>query len=72
MVTPLSIPTRDEIHIGQTVWAIEKRNYETGQLTKGIVAEILTSKKFHPRGIKVRFSDGTIARVQQLHPPHQN
>jgi len=72
MTTPLGVPSRDEIKIGQTVWAIEKRNYANGQLTQGVVDEILTSKRFHPRGIKVRFTDGTIARVQQLYPPQQN
>lgn len=69
MATPLNIPSRDEIKIGQTVWAVEKKNYENGQLTQGTVAEILTSKRFHPRGIKVRFTDGIVARVQHLHPP---
>lgn len=71
MTTPLDVPSRDEIKIGQTVWAIEKRNYTNGQLTQGVVAELLTSKRFHPRGIKVRFADGTVARVQQLYSPEQ-
>ena len=72
MPTPLDVPSRDEIKVGSTVWAIEKRNYASGKLTKGVVREILTSKRFHPRGIKVRFEDETIARVQQIHPPQNN
>ncbi len=63
------IPYRDEIKIGQQVLAIEKKNYKTGKLSKGIVAEILTNKNYHPRGIKVRFTNGTVARVQKILPP---
>ena len=63
------VPSRQEIKVGQRVWAIEKRNYGTDDLTEGVVQRILTSKPFHPRGIKVMFEDGTVARVQRLTPP---
>lgn len=63
------VPARSEIKIGQRVWAIEKRNYGTDDLTEGVVQRILTSAPFHPRGIKVLFEDGTVARVQRLTPP---
>ena len=63
------VPARSEIKIGQRVWAIEKRNYGTEDLTEGVVQRILTSVPFHPRGIKVMFEDGTVARVQRLKPP---
>jgi len=63
------VPARKEIKIGQRVWAIEKRNYGTDDLTEGTVQRILTSAPFHPRGIKVVLEDGTIARVQRLTPP---
>lgn len=66
-----SVPTRAEIHIGSRVWGIEKKNYKSGILTEGVVADILTSKPVHPRGIKVRFEDGTIARIQSLTKPGQ-
>ncbi|MEX0587339.1 MAG: YwbE family protein [Patescibacteria group bacterium] len=65
------VPARKEIKIGQRVWAIEKRNYGTDDLTEGIVQQILTSAPFHPRGIKVMFGDGTVARVQRLTPPEK-
>jgi uncharacterized repeat protein (TIGR03833 family) len=68
-VSNLKIPSRKEIRIGQRVWAIEKRNYASGELTEGIVVRILTSKTHHPRGIKVVLKDGTVARVQRLTPP---
>ena len=63
------VPSRKEIKIGQRVWAIEKRNYGTEDLTEGVVQRILTGAPVHPRGIKVMFEDGTIARVQRLTPP---
>jgi len=65
-MTNLIVPSRDEIIIGQTVWGIEKKNYGNGQLTQGVVARILTSSPFHPRGIKVMFANGIVARVQSL------
>jgi len=65
------VPARSEIKIGQRVWAIEKRNYGTEDLTEGVVQRILTSAPFHPRGIKVMFEDGTVARVQRLTPPEK-
>jgi uncharacterized repeat protein (TIGR03833 family) len=65
------VPARHEIHVGQTVWAVEKRNYTSGELTKGAVARILTSVPHHPRGTKVMFQDGTVARVQRITPPEE-
>ena len=64
-----NVPARHQIRVGQRVWAVEKRNYASGQLTDGIIQRILTSKSFHPRGIKVMFQDGTVARVQSLTAP---
>lgn len=64
-----TLPSRREIKSGQRVWALEKRNYATGELTEGVVKRILTKKPHHPRGIKVMFEDGTVARVQRLTPP---
>jgi len=60
------VPSRAEIKVGQRVWALEKRNYASGELTEGVVKRILTSKPDHPRGIKVMFEDGTVGRVQRL------
>ncbi len=71
-MTNLSVPSRDEIKIGQIVWAIEKKNYSNGKLTEGVVARILTNSPFHPRGIKVMFENGIVARVQSLTLPNSN
>ncbi len=57
-------PKRSEITKGSAVWVIEKENYGTEDYTQGIVAEILSPREFHPRGIKVRLTDGTVGRVQ--------
>ncbi len=57
-------PKRSEIKPGDAVWIIEKEYYGTNNFTQGIVEEILTSKPAHPRGIKVRLTDGTVGRVQ--------
>lgn len=59
-------PERSKIAPGTAVWVIEKEHYGTDQYTQGIVKDILTSRPFHPRGIKVRLTDGTIGRVQWL------
>ncbi|NTV30979.1 YwbE family protein [candidate division WWE3 bacterium] len=64
-----SVPPRSAIAIGTTVWGLEKRNYASGVLTSGTVQRILTSKPFHPRGIKVMLQDGTVVRVQTLEAP---
>ncbi|MDP3974839.1 MAG: YwbE family protein [Candidatus Jorgensenbacteria bacterium] len=57
-------PKRGEIIIGDAVWVIEKQNYGTTNYTQGVVAAILSPSGSHPRGIKVRLTDGTVGRVQ--------
>jgi uncharacterized repeat protein (TIGR03833 family) len=59
-------PTRSDIRPGVAVWVIEKKNYGTDNYTQGIVEDVLSSVSNHPRGIKVRLTDGTIGRVQWL------
>ncbi len=51
---------------GDKVKIVEKKNYSSGQLTEGVVRDVLTSKKFHPRGHKVRLKSGVIGRVQKF------
>jgi uncharacterized repeat protein (TIGR03833 family) len=43
-----------------------KEDQRTGQLTRGVVAEILTNSPFHPHGIKVRLVTGEVGRVQNI------
>ncbi|MEJ0021244.1 MAG: YwbE family protein [Candidatus Doudnabacteria bacterium] len=57
---------RDDIKPGMEVEVILKEHQGTGTLTRGRVAEILTSSDFHHRGIKVRLEDGQVGRVQNI------
>ena len=59
---------RENVKIGGEVEVILKTDQRTGKLTRGIVAEILTSSAFHHRGIKVRLKDGKVGRVQKIYP----
>lgn len=57
---------QDNIKPGIEVLIVLKKDQSTGKLTKGIVKDILTSKRHHPRGIKVRLQDGQVGRVQEI------
>lgn len=59
-------PSRSAVRPGVAVWVIEKEHYGTQNYKQGIVQNVLTSMPNHPRGIKVRLTDGTIGRVQWL------
>jgi len=57
---------RKNIIVGSKVKIVQKQHQRTGQLTEGIVKDILTSSAVHHRGIKVRLVDGIIGRVQEV------
>ncbi|MFH0951738.1 MAG: YwbE family protein [Patescibacteria group bacterium] len=57
---------REDIYPGQRVAVVQKDNQATGQLTKGMVRDILTSSAHHPHGIKVRLESGEVGRVQKI------
>ncbi|MEG0798203.1 MAG: YwbE family protein [Acidaminococcaceae bacterium] len=57
---------RSAVPPGTKVKVVKKEHQRTGQLTEGIVKDILTNSAKHPRGIKVRLVDGTIGRVQEI------
>lgn len=57
---------RDNIRQGTKVSIIQKHHQGSGELTEGIVAEILTNSPEHPRGIKVRLESGEVGRVQEV------
>lgn len=57
---------RADIHPGQRVQIVLKKDQMTGRLTEGIVQEILTNSPVHSRGIKVRLTDGSIGRVRNI------
>jgi len=51
---------------GDRVRVIQKRDYGTGRLTVGVVQDVLTKKRHHSRGHKVRLASGVIGRVQEF------
>lgn len=55
---------RKNIKPGCRVKVVQKQHQRTGQLTEGIVKDILTNSAVHSRGIKVRLESGLIGRVQ--------
>jgi uncharacterized repeat protein (TIGR03833 family) len=57
---------RSEIHLGDTVDIVLKRDQRIGKLTRGVVKQILTGSQFHPHGIKVRLIDGRVGRVKAI------
>ncbi len=57
---------RLHIHPGLEVDIVLKKDQRSGELTHGIVKDILTSKAIHPRGIKVRLESGQVGRVQHI------
>jgi len=58
--------TRNHIRPGVYVRIVQKRDQQSGRLTGGTVREILTGSAFHPHGIKVRLTDGTVGRVREI------
>jgi len=58
--------TRDNIKPGIKVAIVQKHHQGSGELTEGIVADILTNSPTHPRGIKVRLESGEVGRVQEI------
>ena len=57
---------RKNIKSGSKVKIVQKQHQRTGQLTEGIVKDLLTSSPVHHRGIKVRLDNGLIGRVQEV------
>jgi uncharacterized repeat protein (TIGR03833 family) len=58
--------TRSAIQPGMKVRVVEKQNQRTGQMTEGIVKQILTKSPTHPHGIKVMLDNGIVGRVKEI------
>ena len=54
--------SNDSASYGVFYWG----SMQAGNYTQGIVGEVLSPGGSHPRGIKVRLTDGTVGRVQWL------
>jgi uncharacterized repeat protein (TIGR03833 family) len=57
---------RASIYKGLEVQIVQKKDQDSGALTRGIVKDILTNSANHPHGIKVRLESGEIGRVQEI------
>lgn len=57
---------RSEIKRGQRVAIVLKEDQPTGDLTEGVVRDLLTSSPTHPHGIKVRLESGAVGRVKRV------
>lgn len=57
---------RQNITPGTRVSIVQKQHQRSGELTEGVVANILTNSPTHPHGIKVRLVSGEVGRVQQI------
>jgi len=57
---------RADIRKGASVNIVQKQDQRTGQLTQGVVKDILTNSKTHPHGIKVRLESGIVGRVKEI------
>ncbi len=58
--------TRANIKPGMLVNIVLKKDQRTGELTEGIVKDLLTSAPYHHHGIKVRLMDGQIGLSRKL------
>lgn len=57
---------RSNLKRGSLVRIVLKEDQRTGELTEGIVKDILTSSPTHHHGIKVRLEDGQVGRVKEI------
>lgn len=58
---------RVNIKVGLEVGIVTKVNQRSGEITCGVVKQILTKSAHHPHGIKVRLTTGEVGRVQEIH-----
>ena len=58
---------RKNIKKGAQVSIVQKHHQRSGELTVGIVQDLLTNSANHPHGIKVRLESGIVGRVKQIH-----
>jgi uncharacterized repeat protein (TIGR03833 family) len=62
----MSGKNRSNIKTGARVQVVQKQDQRTGNLTEGVVKDILTKSSTHPHGIKVRLTSGVVGRVKSV------
>lgn len=60
-----NVPTVQQVTPGASVSIVLKQDQPTGREVQGVVQDLLTRGN-HPRGIKVRLTDGRVGRVQRM------
>ena len=60
----MSGTNRSDIKKGISVSIVLKQDQRNGNLTEGIVKDILTNSPNHPHGIKVKLESGAVGRVK--------
>jgi uncharacterized repeat protein (TIGR03833 family) len=60
-----TVPSTAQVRPGAHVSIVLKEDQPTGRQVQGTVQDVLTSGE-HPRGIKVRLTDGRVGRVQRM------
>jgi uncharacterized repeat protein (TIGR03833 family) len=69
----MKVPKRSALTPGTRVRVVQKHHQRSGELTEGVVKDILTRSPTHPHGIKVRLAGGIVGRVKQiLAEPREN
>ena len=66
----MPVPKMSQLRKGVGVRIVLKADQRKGKLTTGNISDILT-RGDHPRGIKVRLTDGQVGRVQALAPAQE-
>jgi uncharacterized repeat protein (TIGR03833 family) len=67
IATSASGTYRRNIRPGMRVAVVMKENQPSGEITTGIVRDLLTSSEEHPHGIKVRLTSGQVGRVKIIY-----
>ena len=57
---------RQNIKPGIKVLIVLKENQRSGELTEGVVKDLLTKSSYHPPRIKVRLESGDVGRVKEI------
>jgi uncharacterized repeat protein (TIGR03833 family) len=57
---------RSDVKPGLLFNIVQKHHQRTGELTEGVVKNLLTNSPNHPHGIKVRLETGEVGRVQEI------
>jgi uncharacterized repeat protein (TIGR03833 family) len=67
VATAASGTYRRNVRPGMKVAIVLKEDQPSGELTTGVVRDLLTSSDEHPRGIKVRLQSGQVGRVKVIY-----